>query len=186
MQWKKLVQRRRQEILFDKDEIIDRDILSEVLHMMHRQMPSKQGQFPFDIDVLDWSNNSLRNYLIKNTVASDGRMNMQMLAPILLCFSTKDDSGSEMEIGIASMFLSLALKDIGLNSGFCACIQNNDKIASKLKRGKESSTVLFLGVGKNVERNKQVTDIVSGETYITGPNRKERKRSFVNIVKFHF
>lgn len=186
MKWDRLVKQRQQELLFDKDEIISKEQISNVLHLMHREMPSKQGEYPFHIDVLDWSNVSLRKYLIKNTLASDGRMNTQMLAPILFCFSEiENEYFSRMEIGIASLFLSFALKDIGLNSGFCGCVQNNNKIASKLKRN-NSTTVLFLGVGKTVEELREVTDMVTGETYKTGPNRNERKRSFRDIVQFHF
>ena len=186
MKWDKLVKLRQQEMLFDKDEIIDKEQISHALRLMHKAMPSKQGEFPFYVDVIDWKDHSFRDYLVKNTLASDGRINTQMLAPVLFCFSEIDNEYfSRMEIGIASLFLSFALRSVGLNSGFCGCVQNNRKIAKKLKRT-SSTTVLFLAAGKKVLQSDIIKDPVTGETYETGPNRTQHKKSFNHIVKLHF
>jgi len=102
--------------------------------------------------------------------------NPQVLAPWLLVFSHRALLNHEMgprselrqpvarqaatntEIGIASMWAVLSAEAKGLNSGFCACLQNRTEIAQLLGRKPNEVPALIVGVGYR--------DTTPGTTYL--------------------
>jgi hypothetical protein len=107
----------------------------------------------------------------------DDIRNPQVLAPWLLVFSHRAlldheiGIGSELrqpvarkaatntEIGIASMWAVLSAEAKGLNSGFCACLQNGTEIAQLLGRNKPDEVpALIVGIGYR--------DTTPGTTYL--------------------
>jgi|APGre2960657373_1045057.scaffolds.fasta_scaffold00320_8 hypothetical protein len=95
----------------------------------------------------------------------DDIRNPQLLAPWILAFSFRflDDDGINLnhemknatynkqvmqnEIGIASMFAMLSAHAKGLDTGFCACIQDHPGISKMLGHDIENEVIVFMGIG---------------------------------------
>jgi len=112
--------------------------------------------------------NSLRHDIFLGTdrtgngFANDLR-NPQVLAPYLFVFSQrtlneadinlnieikdpiKARNFSKNEIGLASMFTVFSATNLGLDTGFCACIRNGNQIGNRL--GHNDPVLLYIGIG---------------------------------------
>lgn len=193
MDWNELIYKRHQEKVFLPDEVIPDDVIDSILQNFYETMPSKQGEFPYYIDVLDESDNDLRMfiYLKSFTTGADpitDFTNPQTLAPRLICISAnekKNNVFSYIETGLAAMHLSYAITNAGWEYGFCGCINDPHEVAEKLGHTDGKATQLILGVGKHNPTGQFWCPI--GERYKkTGPNRNEYKPPFEQIIKKHY
>jgi len=154
----KLYLKRRSVFDFDiigKDFDIDKFL--NVLEVFSSNMPSKQGKFPYEIHVLDWSDRTLRKDILDGTTTRDEDltncpMNNQVLAPVLVCFTHRTDPEpyiAPMEIGMALMSLTYLLQADGFLTSFCQCIEDPNDLAKKIT-GEDNTTLrVILPVGQH-------------------------------------
>ncbi len=143
MEWQNILNNKTQTFLWS-DKVPQREIIEKIINELHTHCPSKQNNVPYSIEVLDWSNKAKRNQIFKeswcDTEDSTDRRNPQVLAPYLIVFyardvgNPEDNSYTQLEIGLASMFITMSAVNYGLNTGFCGC-NHNDEI------------LMILGVG---------------------------------------
>lgn len=190
MNFNDILYARRQEKVFLPDEVIPSDVLDDILYHFHATIPSKQGEYPYYVDVLDWSDEELRHDLYWHSFNEDddrqvSAKNPQTLAPILMCLTIdkRDEVFGHIEVGIAAMHLAYAITDAGWESGFCGCVIRPDEVAEKLGYTKENHiTQLMIGVGKHNPSGRYICPI-SGTEKKTGPNRDEKIVPFDVLVK---
>jgi hypothetical protein len=140
--------------------------ITKLVEGIHSYVPSKQKRVRFKIAVIPaHSMPELQFAIYESTYAQpnsiNGRYNPQVLAPWLLAFSPGRgkhslEPGLEpgrpdihthyemgLDIGLAAMYTSLAAKNMGMDSGFCGCIQ--DTVAVEPIIGSKPS--LYIGIG---------------------------------------
>ena len=118
-------------------------------------MPSKQFEFPYQIDILDWSDRQLRKDIFYGTMpgvdAIKCKFNNQVLAPVLVCF-TQELPGeyiAPIEIGMALMSLTYLLQSNGFLTSFCQCIEDPNYLGPRIT-GKDNTTLrVILPVGQH-------------------------------------
>jgi hypothetical protein len=133
----------------------------------------------------------------------DDIRNPQVLAPWLLAFSFRfleDDSIDlnhelkdatyarqvmQNEIGIASMFAMLSAHNKGLDTGFCACIQDHPGITKMLGHDAENEIVLFVGIGyKKQDETHYYNPLI--HSLVGVPNKNvDTKPTISRYVKYH-
>jgi hypothetical protein len=148
--------KRRSTFNFDLTKKFDMDLFKNIIELFSSNMPSKQHKFPYQIDILDWSNKELRKKIFYGTLPRSfpGERNVynnQVLAPVLISF-TEEIPGeyiAPIEIGMAVMALTYLLQSNGFLTAFCECIEHPDNLG-KLITNKDNTTVrVFLCVGQH-------------------------------------
>jgi nitroreductase len=147
-------------------QIPDTNIIKKIVHSIHEFTPSKQCRVRYNIDVIpNYQNEELKNIIYAGTHADNpklpnSRYNPQVLAPWLLSFSVRWEGNTEkrdvlyyekeawLDIGIAIQHTSLASVALGLDVGFCSCIQNQDEM-KLLLNGRKPVMYLCLGYRNN-------------------------------------
>ena len=139
MDWQQILKNKKQTFNWS-DKVPERKIIDQILDELHTYCPSKQNNVPYSIEVLDWSNPAERNEIFKNTWCDsntpEDRRNPQVLAPYLFIWRSRDvgnptdNSYSQLEIGLASMFVVASAVNYGLDIGFCGCHNQDDIILS--------------------------------------------------------
>lgn len=133
----------------------------------------------------------------------DDIRNPQVLAPWLLAFSMRmlneDEIGlstdiknvdwarqyMQNEIGIASMFAMLSAHSKGLDTGFCACIQDRNTISKSLNHELVNEVVVFVGIGYKKEGAEKYYNPLIHD-YVDIPNRDFDKKPNKNTyIKYH-
>lgn len=147
------------------DQIPDANVIKKVINSIHEFTPSKQRRVRYNIDVIpNYQNNELKNIIYAGTKAEpklhNSRYNPQVLAPWLLSFSIRPEGNIEnrnisyyeqeawLDIGIATQHASLTSIALGLDVGFCLCIQNQDEMELLLD-GRTPVMYLCLGYRNN-------------------------------------
>lgn len=152
MKWHSLCKQRTNCFGFSREEAGKEKII-QAIDALHKYMPSQNEKMPFQIDYINFNNKSLRQKIFDLTwtpeEAGNTQPNPQTLAPELLILSTRIEQ-TELELGMAAMFLAYQLTSMGLSYGFCACFDKQE-IESLLNK----PVRLIIGVGYS-----------SGDTYI--------------------
>ena len=191
MDWNELIYTRRQEKVFQENVCIPDEILDKILQQYYETMPSKQGLFPYKVDVLDWSNVDLRHFLYRHSFDLDDdpvtcSKNPQTLAPHLICLTAdtkKDSYFCNIEKGMAAMHFSYAITNYGYSTGFCGCVSNPSGVAEALGYDpKFFETNLMIGVGKRKDSGLYHCPI-GNVTKKNGANRNEVKPEFNSWIR---
>jgi hypothetical protein len=151
---------RRSTFNFDLTKDFDTDAFKNVLELFSSNMPSKQFKFPYQIDILDWSDRGLRSKIFYGTtprsyLEETDIYNNQILAPVLISF-TQELPGeyiSPLEIGMAVMALTLLLQSNGFLTSFCECIEDPAYLGKIITNNDSSYVRVFLCVGQHAYPN---------------------------------
>lgn len=166
--------------------------------------PSKNGNFNYEVIVSksqefkDWLYNK-NTYCLDTVRGASGfglkRYNGQVLAPILLTWvANTDDRETLSDCIVSSTIAMLAAEEIGLQTGFCGCIEPS-MVAKKLDRPNKIACII-LGIGyidqidsattrKVYKDNKQTGwDIANVNPNISMPTRTSRPKQF-DLIKFY-
>jgi hypothetical protein len=146
---------RRSTFDFDLTKDFDMDAFKNVIKLFSSNMPSKQFKFPYQIDILDWSDRQLRKDIFYGTMPRGdtikGKFNNQILAPVLISF-TEEIPGeyiAPVEIGMALMALTYLLQSNGFLTSFCQCIEDPNSLGPRIT-GKDNTTLrVILPVGQH-------------------------------------
>jgi hypothetical protein len=147
--------KRRSTFNFDLTKDFDMDAFKNVIELFSSNMPSKQFKFPYQIDILDWSDRQLRKDIFYGTMPRGdtikGKFNNQILAPVLISF-TEEIPGeyiAPVEIGMALMALTYLLQSNGFLTSFCQCIEDPNSLGPRIT-GKDNTTLrVILPVGQH-------------------------------------
>ena len=148
--------KRRSTFNFDLTKDFDMDAFKNVIELFSSNMPSKQFGFPYQIDILDWSDTELRKDIFYGTMPRifSGQKciyNNQVLAPVLIIF-TQELPGeyiAPIEIGMALMSLTYLLQSNGFLTSFCECIEDPNYLGPRIT-GKDNTTLrVILPVGQH-------------------------------------
>ena len=147
--------KRRSTFDFDLTKDFDMDAFKNVIKLFSSNMPSKQFEFPYQIDILDWSDRQLRKDIFYGTMPGGDtikcKFNNQILAPVLISF-TQELPGeyiAPVEIGMALMALTYLLQSNGFLTSFCECIEDPDSLGPRIT-GKDNTTLrVILPVGQH-------------------------------------
>ena len=148
--------KRRSTFNFDLTKDFDMDAFKNVIELFSSNMPSKQFKFPYQIDILDWSDRELRKDIFYGTTPRSFSKqkctyNNQVLAPVLIIF-TQELPGeyiAPMEIGMALMSLTYLLQSNGFLTSFCQCIEDPNHLGPRIT-GKDNTTLrAILPVGQH-------------------------------------
>ena len=146
---------RRSTFDFDLTKDFDMDAFKNVIKLFSSNMPSKQFKFPYQIDILDWSDRQLRKDIFYGTMPGGDtikcKFNNQILAPVLISF-TEEIPGeyiAPVEIGMALMALTYLLQSNGFLTSFCQCIEDPNSLGPRIT-GKDNTTLrVILPVGQH-------------------------------------
>lgn len=117
--------------------------------------PSKNGNFEYEVFVS--KSEEFKNWLYyKNTCCLNGvrgaegdgvrRYNGQVLAPVILTWIASDkDKETYADCIVSATIAMVAAEEIGLQTGFCGCIEPG-KVAKKLDRSGKTAAII-LGIG---------------------------------------
>lgn len=163
MNWEDLYKQRKQTFGFHRTPVGPEKI-RQALEIMHEYIPSKNDIMPFCINYYDYSDPEFRKKLYLGTLTPDEEPlpNPQSLAPEILVFSHRGVAAagdSQIEIGIAAMFLAYQFTSMGIDYGYCRCF--DDKIVNPLIG---YPVELLIGVGYS-----------SGKTYYNTVIEQEQK-----------
>jgi hypothetical protein len=148
---------RRSTFNFDLTKDFDMDAFKTVIELFSSNMPSKQHQFPYRIDILDWSDRELRKDIMYGSTPREqsirnAKFNSQVLAPVLVCFTHRLDPEpyiAPVEIGMALMSLTYLLQSNGFLTSFCQCIEDPNSLGTRIT-GKDNTTLrVILPVGQH-------------------------------------
>ena len=148
---------RRSTFNFDLTKDFDMDAFKNVIELFSSNMPSKQHKFPYQIDILDWSNRELRKDIMYGTTPRDpdrraAKFNNQNLAPVLVCFTHRLDPEpyvAPVEIGMALMSLTYLLQSNGFLTSLCQCIEDPNNLGKRIT-GEDNTTLrMILPVGQH-------------------------------------
>ena len=147
--------KRRSTFNFDLNKDFDIDAFKNVIELFSSNMPSKQFKFPYQIDILDWSDRQLRKDIFYGTMPSEDtikcKFNNQILAPVLIIFTEEipREYIAPVEIGMALMALTYLLQSNGFLTSFCQCIEDPNSLGSRIT-GKDNTTLrVILPVGQH-------------------------------------
>ena len=183
MEWNDLIYARQSFNLFDKDEIIPDEHVHKMMEDLCATLPSKQGRYPYFIDVFNWSDPEKRMWMYDYCTWIDDNPDNpkpynrqpQMLAPIIFTFTVPNQKVTDFsvpeqdwpiglridstevsyyEIGFAAMHLCHAATDLGYHTGFCACIPDYTVLAKNIGY-EDATTCLVLGIGTMPEGMSQ-------------------------------
>ena len=148
---------RRSTFNFDLTKDFDMDAFKNVIELFSSNMPSKQHKFPYQIDILDWSNRELRKDIMYGTTPRDpdrraAKFNNQNLAPVLVCFTHRLDPEpyvAPVEIGMALMSLTYLLRSNGFLTSLCQCIEDPNNLGKRIT-GEDNTTLrMILPIGQH-------------------------------------
>lgn len=149
--------KRRSTFNFDLNKDFDMDAFKNVIELFSSNMPSKQHKFPYQIDILDWSNRELRKDIMYGTTPRNpdrrlAKFNNQNLAPVLVCFTHRFDPEpyvAPVEIGMALMSLTYLLQSNGFLTSLCQCIEDPNNLGKRIT-GEDNTTLrMILPVGQH-------------------------------------
>ena len=198
MEWDELITKRNTNFTWSSQDVPEL-VIKSINREVYDNIPSKQMNMPYQIDVLNWKDPDLRNFIFANThrntnvSVEDDKGNPQVLAPWLYIISSRDvkeekdeldtkdtkhvDKITYIETGVVATYIMLASENKGLATGLCECIRNRDVIAKKIGR-EGSKVILIIGVG--IPNGKQ--------TYFDPRVSKERnipyRRNPYNVPNF--
>lgn len=179
---------RRSSFNFDNSKDFDMKAFKKVLKVFSSNMPSKQHKYPYQLDIIDWSDKDLRREIFYGTMPDPTDVkcmyNNQILAPVLISFTHEfpGENIAPVEIGMAVMALTLLLHSNGFSTSFCECIEDPNYLG-KLITNKESTVRVFLCVGQHVY-NQRATTMPNpfGEQIAT---KWDKQKSIFSNIKYH-
>jgi hypothetical protein len=164
MEWADILDKRSHTFAFDT-ATPPKDLLNQITDEIHNCVPVKQNEFYYSIEIFDYSDVDLRKKIYQTTRTNYHnyyRYNPQVLAPWLFVFKenmelTINDKPfqlrrnyTNMQVGMASMFIALSAVNKGLDVGFCQCVTDHNLLNKLIG----NDVVLMLGVGyKSVKDN---------------------------------
>lgn len=143
------------------NQIPEQYLIDDIIQGIHDFVPSKQRQVRYNLRVIPtYKMSELRQKIYQGTCTDPSqpkeksRHNPQILAPYVIAFGIRDQAidrvpksyfqyEAGVEIGLAAMYISLAAPNLGLDVGFCACIQNEKDLIKDIG----ISPTLYLGIG---------------------------------------
>jgi hypothetical protein len=177
------------------DQIPDQVLIDDIIQGIHDFVPSKQRIVRYNIRVIPaYKMPNLRQKIYQGTKAEpsspDSRYNPQVLAPYVIAIAPKVTLAvphnkdylmyeAGVEIGLAAMFISLAAPAVGLDVGFCACIQNEEDMIKDIG----ISPKLYLGIGYKSDDVKYLCPVYNKIVDIPGSDYNQ-KPSIEEYVKY--
>ena len=161
MDYKDLIERRKNYFVFS-DEVIDEKIIKEVFEEVYYHAPSQNLLFPYEVTL--YRNNNYENkvklleltHRNSNLTVEEDPGNPQVLAPWLIGLTykekhntntaVKDRSPCELELGILLTYISLGLQDRGIDTAFCKCIRDTEKLG-KIFGTNKIDVIIAVGIG---------------------------------------
>jgi|TARA_B110000902_G_scaffold174028_1_gene197613 hypothetical protein len=145
------------------DQIPAQVLIDNIIQGIHDFVPSKQRKVRYNIRVIPAHKMpELRQKIYQGTEADparpNSRYNPQVLAPYVIAFDVRPEGIDKVsdnyyryeagvEIGLAAMYVSLAAPNLGLDVGFCACIQNKKDMEAEIGIVPQ----LYLGIGYKLD-----------------------------------
>ena len=139
MEWKDIIASRRNYFVFT-DEVVDKKIIKEVFEETYLYAPSQNLLFPYEVRLYRNNNTEIKKQLLElthrnsNLDTENDPGNPQVLAPWLIGLTyrekhntntaAKDKNPCELELGILLTYISLGLKNRGIDTAFCKCIRD--------------------------------------------------------------
>jgi hypothetical protein len=148
----------RHQVLAYKDTSVDKEIVNELILRAIKRMPSKQRRRRVNITLIDTSIGKRKELIYRTTLPVDPPegYNPQILAPWVLAFGAREEAWDKedvdykwflqemgVEIGFIAGYISLHAPELGLGTGFCACIHDRFELYKILGY----HPMLFLGLG---------------------------------------
>ena len=185
MDWNELIYSRHSFNNFNMNEVIPEEHVEKLMNDLCATLPSKQGRYPYFIDVFNWSNKDLRLWMYEYCTWIDKdssnhkpfNKQPQMAAPLLITFTVPTTpitdlpvpeadwpigvmidnvAQSHMEVGMAAMHIVHAAYDLGYQAGFCGCIPDPSYFAKKIGYDNHQTWVcLGIGTKPNFDHNPE-------------------------------
>ena len=130
MEWDELITKRNTNFTWSSQDVPEL-VIKSINREVYDNIPSKQMNMPYQIDVLNWKDPDLRNFIFANThrntnvSVEDDKGNPQVLAPWLYIISSRDvkeekdeldtkdtkhvDKITYIETGVVATYIMLAL-----------------------------------------------------------------------------
>lgn len=169
--------------------------ITKLVDGIHLYVPSKQRRVRYKIAVIPTHSMPELQFAIYESTRTqpdipNSRYNAQVLAPWVLAFnqgrgdiSPTDSSHPEkytayetgIDIGLAAMYTSMAATNMGMDSGFCACIQDTTAVYPIIG----FSPSLYIGIGYRDPSKQYHCPIYDEMVYIpdsdydTKPNKEQ-------------
>lgn len=161
MDYKDLIERRKNYFVFS-DEVVDEKIIKEVFEEVYYHAPSQNLLFPYEVSLYRNDNYENKVKLLElthrnsNLSVEDDPGNPQVLAPWLIGLTykerhnvntaIKDRNPCELELGILLTYISLGLQDRGVDTAFCKCIRDNEKLGEIFGTNR-IDVIIAVGIG---------------------------------------
>ena len=143
MEWHDIIASRRNYFVFT-DEVVDKKIIKEVFEETYLYAPSQNLLFPYEVRLYRNNNTEIKKQLLElthrnsNLDTENDPGNPQVLAPWLVGLTyiekhnkktaSKDKRVDELELGILLTYISLGLKNRGIDTAFCKCIRDKNAV----------------------------------------------------------
>lgn len=185
------------------ESLIEENKTKYIFDCIHKS-PSKNGKYNYEVIVS--KSQEFKEWLYyENTFCLDTvraakgtgnkRYNGQVLAPMVLTWIAFDSNReSHADCMVSATIAMLAAEEVGLQTGFCSCI-DYQKVANKLDRPNKTACVI-LGIGyiDKIDNDKirQVYkkdehlgfDIANVNPYLSTPARLSKPKIY-NLIKFY-
>ena len=161
MDYKDLIERRKNYFVFS-NEVVDEKIIKEVFEEVYYHAPSQNLLFPYEVSLYRNDNYENKVKLLElthrnsNLSVEDDPGNPQVLAPWLIGLTykerhnvntaIKDRNPCELELGILLTYISLGLQDRGVDTAFCKCIRDNEKLGEIFGTNR-IDVIIAVGIG---------------------------------------
>lgn len=143
MEYKKLIENRKNYFVFT-DEVVEEQVIRDVFEEVYYHAPSQNLLFPYEVNLYRNNNETVKKKLLElthrniNLSVEDDPGNPQVLAPWLIGLSYREKHNTnsalldrdpcEVELGILLTYISLGLQNRGVDTSFCRCIRDVEKV----------------------------------------------------------
>lgn len=173
MEWIDIINQRHTTFAWT-DDVVDKTIIEDVFFETYNHIPSKNLQFPYTIISYRNANQNIKKEVMNichrnnNKSVDEDFGNPQLLAPWLIIFIGRNVSNlsnryeknlvvsshaqndlQNLEIGMVSLFLSLSFASRGIQTGFCRCIRDKNKLGNLFNIDQPVEFIMGVGYGKD-------------------------------------
>jgi len=163
MEYRKLIASRKNYFSFT-EKVVDKQIILDVFEEVYYHAPSQNLLFPYEVTLYRNNNDGIKKELLdithrnSNLSIEDDPGNPQVLAPWLIGLThidkhntnsnSNDRKQRDLEIGILLTYISLGLKDRGVDTSFCKCIRDNARLG-EIFGTNTVDVIIAVGYGNN-------------------------------------
>ena len=194
MEWKDIIASRRNYFVFT-DEVVDKKVIKEVFEETYLYAPSQNLLFPYEVRLYRNNNTEIKKQLLElthrnsNVNVENDLGNPQVLAPWLVGLTyiekhnnktaSEDRIVDGLELGILLTYISLGLKNRGIDTAFCKCIRDYNAVGQIFGTDRVD-VMIAVGYGTNATKwNDLRTGTIKDTPYDVTivPNSRINKQS---------